>query len=156
MTTPDAGDKSVTPKGEPRRKIPGWLTAPATLIATACLAIGFGGGMIAGHGLGGHGKASALVENAAWPFFGRPRAANAARPAPARPEGFAVWKTRIDTTGLEPKACIQMSRPLDPSKSYADYVLLSPSSGSAPARASTAAITLPRARARRCGLAPRP
>lgn len=66
-------------------------------------------------------------------MFGRPRAANAPRPAPKKPAGFAVWRQRIDTTGANPKACIEFTRPLDPSKPYSDYILVSPDPGSAPA-----------------------
>ena len=66
-------------------------------------------------------------------MFGTPRSAKAARRGIPRPEGFAVWKTRLDTAGGQPFACIQMSRALDPSKSYSDYVLISPDLGHTPA-----------------------
>jgi uncharacterized protein YfaS (alpha-2-macroglobulin family) len=133
MTSSDSGDKTPAPKQESPKRSGHWLTKPATLIATACLAVGFGGGVLAGHGIGHHTPAGATDKGFGWAMFGHPRAANARRPDVARPDGFAVWKSRIDTSGPEPKACIQMSRPLDASKSYADYVLLSPQGGSAPA-----------------------
>ncbi len=68
-----------------------------------------------------------------WPFFGKPRGAGARRAGPARPEGFAVWRNRIDTSGAQPMACIELTRPLDPAKPYGDYVLVSPATDAAPA-----------------------
>ena len=65
----------------------------------------------------------------AWPFFGKPRAADAPRAAPPKPAGFAVWQSRTDTSKPDAAACIQMTRPLDPSKAYADFVLVSPDLG---------------------------
>src|SRR5262249_51457727 len=38
-----------------------------------------------------------------------------------------------DTTGASPQACIEMTRPLDASRAFADYVLVSPDLGHAPA-----------------------
>src|SRR5947207_331725 len=38
-----------------------------------------------------------------WSLFGKPRAAGAARPGAPRPQEFAVWRTRIDTSGAEPR-----------------------------------------------------
>src|SRR5204863_6813245 len=57
---------------------------------------------------------------------GKPRGATAARPRTSKPVGFAYWRHRVDTAGADPKACIELSRPLDPAKSYGDYVLISP------------------------------
>ncbi len=133
MTSSDSGDKTPAPKRGSSGRNGRWLTQPATLIAAACLVVGFGGGVLAARVFGHHAPAGAVSQGFGWPLFGHPRAANAARPAIAKPDGFAVWKSRVDTSGPEPKACIEMSRPLDPSKSYADYVLLSPAGGSAPA-----------------------
>ena len=76
------------------------------------------------------GVAQAL---AYWPFFGHPRAANAPRAGEVKPDGFAIWKTRLDTSSADPLACIEMTRDLDPSKSYGDFVLVSPDLGHAPA-----------------------
>src|SRR6185503_12798490 len=81
----------------------------------------------------GGGSAPQDQQGIDWPFFGKPRSAKAKRAPIARPDGFAVWRTRIDTSGPEPKACIEMSRPLDPAKPYADFVLISPDTGTAPA-----------------------
>ncbi len=50
-----------------------------------------------------------------------------------KPDGFAIWKTRLDTSSPDPLACIEMTRDLDPSKSYGDFVLVSPDLGHAPA-----------------------
>ncbi len=101
----------------------------------AALILGFGGGFLAARGTSRHAPPSVgQVETGLhWPFFGHPRSAKARRPAPAKPSGFAVWKTRIDSSGAQPKACIELTRPLDPSKAYADYVLISPETGGAPA-----------------------
>ncbi|MDC7683098.1 alpha-2-macroglobulin [Asticcacaulis sp. BYS171W] len=66
-------------------------------------------------------------------IFGKVRDKNAPRAGGAKPAGFAVWKQRLDTSGASPKACIEFSRPLDSSKSYGDYVMVSPELPSAPA-----------------------
>ncbi|HEY8003858.1 MAG TPA: alpha-2-macroglobulin [Phenylobacterium sp.] len=69
----------------------------------------------------------------AWSLFGKPRRANAPRPGAPRPEGFAVWRSRIDSSGREPLACIKFSRALDPARAYGDFVLVSPDPGVKPA-----------------------
>ena len=66
-------------------------------------------------------------------LFGKPRDASAPRAGQAKPAGFDVWKQSLDTSGATPKACVQFSRPLDPSKPYGDYVVVSPALPSAPA-----------------------
>ena len=103
----------------------------------AALLLGFGGGFLAAKGFGGHhGPAAGVAGEPAgftWPFFGHPRAANARRAAPPKPAGFAVWQSRIDTSGTQPLACVRMSKPLDPAKAYGDYVLVSPEMQGAPA-----------------------
>ncbi|ESQ80963.1 alpha-2-macroglobulin [Asticcacaulis sp. YBE204] len=66
-------------------------------------------------------------------IFGKVRDKNAPRSGGAKPAGFAVWKQRLDTSGGSPKACIEFSKPLDSSKSYGDYVMVSPELPSAPA-----------------------
>ncbi|HEY5006507.1 MAG TPA: MG2 domain-containing protein, partial [Caulobacteraceae bacterium] len=92
-----------------------------------------GGGMF-GQAVNGVGNGLGQIEHGvAWPFFGKPRAAGAARAAPPKPDGFAVWQQHIDTSQADPVACVQLTRPLDASKSYADYVLVSPDLGHAPA-----------------------
>ena len=105
----------------------------AALIAAVVVA--FGGGFLLAKGVDGtllrhgpHGEALAY-----WPFFGHPRGADAPRQGEVKPAGFAVWKTKLDTSGPDPLACIQMTRDLDPSKSYGDFVLVAPDLGHAPA-----------------------
>jgi len=65
--------------------------------------------------------------------LGKPRPAAAPRRGQPKPEDFAVWRSRVDTSGAAPLACVEMSRPLDPAKSYADFVLVSPELNGAPA-----------------------
>lgn len=102
----------------------------------AALIVGFGGGFLVAKGVGG-GKPGAhgvtTPGASIWAMFGKPRGANAPRRGIPKPDGFAVWKTRLDTSGGQPLACIQMSRELDPGKSYADYVLVFPELGHTPA-----------------------
>ena len=104
----------------------------------AALVLGLGAGFLIGKGAGGrHTGPSASVAREEtgllWPLFGHPRAAGAPRPGQHKPDGFAVWKTRIDTAHAQPVACIQMTRPLDPAKAYADFVLISPEMQGTPA-----------------------
>jgi alpha-2-macroglobulin len=115
--------------------------------AVGLIAIGFGGGYLTARGgpgaaLGGSGYASARGGGGSigkepagfnWFGFGKPRAANARRAEARKPDGFAVWTNRIDTSGAQPQACIRMTRKLDAGKSYADYVMVSPELGAAPA-----------------------
>ena len=111
--------------------------ARSAAIAGAALLIGFGGGFLAA-------KAPALKATApsatgapapgfAWPFFGKLRAASAPRATVARPEGFAVWTTRVDTEGTAPLACVRMTRPLDPRADYSDFVEVQPALDQPPA-----------------------
>jgi hypothetical protein len=79
------------------------------------------------------GSVARTDEGSPWPFFGKPRSATAPRAAPPKPAGFAVWRSRIDTSRPDPLACVQMTRPLNPAKSYSDYVLVAPDVGHAPA-----------------------
>jgi uncharacterized protein YfaS (alpha-2-macroglobulin family) len=111
-----------------------WIAA-----AVAAGVLCFGGGALTmrlvdvykpfGHG-GGPG---ASADASAWPFFGRPRSAGAPRAGLPRPAGFAVWRQRIDTSTISPAACVQMTRALDPGKTYSDFVLVSPDLGHTPA-----------------------
>jgi len=142
IPTPDSTPPAARP--DPFWKRAFWKDWKAPVVATAitALVIGFGGGYVAANGFkGGFGKggndsstASApSVKGSIWSMFGKPRSANAPRRGIPRPDGFAVWKTRLDTTRADPLACIEMSKPLDPGKSYADYVLISPDTGGQPA-----------------------
>jgi uncharacterized protein YfaS (alpha-2-macroglobulin family) len=107
-----------------------WLKRPIVLFTIAGILAGFGGGYLTAKGLEGlpaaHANSARAGEGLAWPFFGKPRAANARRAAPPKPDGFAVWEQRIDTSGAEPVVCIRMTRPLDPARPYGDFVLVSP------------------------------
>ena len=100
----------------------------------AALILGFGGGFLIGRG-GHHAPGNVAVQETGfrWPFFGHPRAAGARRAAIPKPSGFAVWKTRVDTSGAQPLACVKLTRPLDSSKAYSDFVLVSPEIEGTPA-----------------------
>jgi len=65
--------------------------------------------------------------------FQEPRAADAARPAPPAPEGFAYRRLTLDTSGETPRACFQFTEPLDDAGDvdYADFVRLTPEAGAA-------------------------
>ncbi len=107
---------------------------PAVLAAVTLLVAGFGGGFLTAKLTAPHVAATApQVAPAAsgfdWPLFGKPRAAEAPRAGVSKPDGFAVWTTRLDTQNGSPRACIRMSRPLDPGKSYGDFVTVSPELG---------------------------
>jgi uncharacterized protein YfaS (alpha-2-macroglobulin family) len=116
-----------------------------TLVAAiAAVVVAFGGGFLLAKGVDGtlFGPHGAAAGASFWPFFGHPRAAGAPRAGETKPDGFAIWKTRLDTSGADPLACIEMSRDLDPAKSYSDYVLVSPDLGHAPATIVKAPDTL--------------
>ena len=97
----------------------------AAIVAVALLA-GFGGGYLTARTVGhAPGAPTAHVDQGfAWPWFGKPRSASAPRAAPPKPDGFTVWSSRVDTSRPEPVSCIRLTRPLDPTKSYSDFVLV--------------------------------
>src|SRR5580698_3194885 len=97
--------------------------------------VAFGGGFLVAKGLDGtlFGHAQAGDKAAFWSMFGHPRDAGAPRAGEQKPDGFAIWKTRLDTSKADPRACIRLTRDLDPAKSYGDFVLVSPDLGHAPA-----------------------
>jgi uncharacterized protein YfaS (alpha-2-macroglobulin family) len=104
----------------------------------AAVLVAFGGGFLVAKGLDGAFRphvtgAGAEPGDSLWGLFGKPRGADAPRRGIPKPDGFVVWKTRMDTSGATPQACIQMTKPLDPTKSYADFVLVSPDLGHAAA-----------------------
>jgi uncharacterized protein YfaS (alpha-2-macroglobulin family) len=106
------------------------------LAAIGALIVGFGGGLLTAKVLGPHTASSATpvsTDGGLWSLFGHPRAANAPRRGVAKPDIFAVWQSRVDTSGPTPLACVQMSRPLDPARAYGDFVLVSPDLGHPPA-----------------------
>lgn len=95
----------------------------------ACLSVGLGAGFLVAKVSDGAFGVRPVASSAAadsWSLFGHPRAAGAPRPGAPKPDGFAVWKTRLDTASGQPLACVELTRPLDPAKPYADYVLISP------------------------------
>ncbi|KRA56170.1 alpha-2-macroglobulin [Caulobacter sp. Root655] len=139
-TPPEGGHEPKTSRWESfKARIPSGLKSPLVAVGAVALLVGFGGGFAASKvsDLGWFGGKSAVTATApkgqAWSLFGKPRAAGAPRRGIPKPEGFAVWQSRIDSTGAAPMACIRMSKALDPSKPYADYVLLSPDIGRQPA-----------------------
>src|SRR5437016_5429309 len=105
-------------------------------VVVAAVMLSFGGGFLVAKGIDGAFGSHAgpgTPGASLWSMFGKPRSADAPRRGIPKPEGFAVWKTRLDTSGAQPQACIEMSKPLDPAKSYADFVMVSPDLGHAPA-----------------------
>ena len=102
----------------------------------AALVFGLGAGYLFGKGGQHPGQAANVAREETgfvWPFFGHPRSASAPRPGDPKPEGFAVWSTHVDTSRAQPVDCIRMTRPLDPARDYADFVLVSPEIQGAPA-----------------------
>jgi uncharacterized protein YfaS (alpha-2-macroglobulin family) len=109
----------------------------AAVAAVALAAFGAGAGTMrwldSHHPAGPAGSVAETARGLAWPFFGHPRAAGAPRAGAPKPAGFAFWRSRIDTSKPDPVACAELTRPLDPTKAYADYVLVSPDLGHPPA-----------------------
>jgi uncharacterized protein YfaS (alpha-2-macroglobulin family) len=66
-------------------------------------------------------------------IFGQIRSLNAPRANGEKPLQFDIWRHHIDTSNSEPSVCVEFSRPLDTSKNYNDYVLISPALGTPPA-----------------------
>src|SRR5580693_2728543 len=113
--------------------MPGPVGRRTILAALALLAVGFGGGYLTAR-LGAAKPASGALANSTpsgfpWSMFGKLRAADAPRAPPQKPDGFAVWTSRLDLTPSGQSACIRMSRPLDPRRSYGDFVAVSPDLG---------------------------
>ncbi|MBI1683535.1 alpha-2-macroglobulin family protein [Caulobacter hibisci] len=143
MSTDETPQASGPAKASVWTRLKPHLKTPAAAIAAAALVVGFGGGFVAAKTadlgwFGGGGRAQTAssggaVKGEAWSLFGKPRSADARRRGVPKPEGFAVWRTRIDSSGGDPLACIQMSRALDASKAYADFVMVSPELGRTPA-----------------------
>ena len=137
----DETPETTTPAPAPPSK--GWFerlraSRMPGVLAAGLLIAAFGGGYLTAKGLDGPwpgAKGAATGEPGAqgWSLFGKPRGADAPRRGVPKPEGFAVWRHRIDTSKAEPRACVELTRPLDPARSYADFVLVSPDLGNAPA-----------------------
>jgi uncharacterized protein YfaS (alpha-2-macroglobulin family) len=107
-------------------------TRPLVLAACGVLVLGFIGGWLTARATEGAHLAQGPVSIFGI-GFGHPRDANAPRAGLPKPEGFAVWSQRVDTSGTDPKVCIRFTRRLDPSRSYGDFVLVSPDPGKPPA-----------------------
>ena len=106
-------------------------------IAAGAIVAAFGGGYLTAKVVGVGTTTTSVMRAepgaAGWSLFGKPRGAGAARRGVPKPDGFAVWRSRIDTSQAEPQACVELTKPLDPAKSYGDYVLVAPDLGHAPA-----------------------
>ncbi|HEY2707301.1 MAG TPA: alpha-2-macroglobulin [Caulobacteraceae bacterium] len=100
----------------------------------AAVIVAFGGGFLLAKGVDGSLFGHPSEKGASfWSLFGHPRSADAPRAGLVKPDGFAIWTTRLDTSSADPLACIRMTKDLDPAKSYSDFVLVSPDLGHAPA-----------------------
>ncbi len=137
MSDKDRGDASG-PSGRRFRPDLAWLRNPIIIVTALALLLGVGIGYSLGRGnsqaVGREGVATAReTHGIRWALFGKPRDKGAARARIAKPDGFAYWRQRVDTSGPEPKACLEMTRPLDETKSYADFVMLSPEAQGTPA-----------------------
>lgn len=100
---------------------------------------GFGFGFLSGKGQTPSAISSQGVEGnlgqtgAPNSLFGQIRKASAERLSDLKPLHFAVFKQHIDTSSAEPSACVEFSKPLDPTKPYQDYVVVSPALPAIPA-----------------------
>ncbi|MDP3383303.1 MAG: alpha-2-macroglobulin family protein, partial [Phenylobacterium sp.] len=144
--TPEPAAPEPAPQGPDVAKTPWWRSlkdrmshgrAPVVL-ASVLIVAAFGGGFLTAKGVDILSIPRAVVSGdgvvpGGWSLFGSPRSADAPRRGAPMPEGFAVWRTRVDTSTAQPRACIEMSRPLDPETAYGDYVLISPDLGETPA-----------------------
>ena len=113
--------------------MPGTVGRRTIIAAIALLVVGFGGGFLTARmappAPTSGAPASATSSGFPWSMFGKPRPADAPRALPPKPDGFAVWTSHLDVTASGPSACIRMSRPLDPRRSYGDFVTVSPELG---------------------------
>ncbi len=108
-----------------------WKNRPMVLGAVGILFAGLFGGFA----LAKASESIHLSPGGSGPFglFGHPRDAHAPRAGLPKPEGFAVWRQRVDTSGANPKACVEFTEPLDKGRAYSDFVLVSPDPGKPPA-----------------------
>jgi hypothetical protein len=112
-----------------------WWNDRSLLIgAVGAVVIGFGGGFIVAKATETlHTKTESSSGGGLFSMFGHPRSPFARRAGLPKPEGFAVWRQRVDTSDANAKACVEFTRPLNPQLAYADYVLVSPYPGRPPA-----------------------
>ena len=134
---PTAGEPSSPPRGSWFQRLRAHKLSAVVAIGIALAA--FAGGAVTTQALSrldfpnGKHAAAAIEPTGLWSLFGKPRKADAPRRGIPKPDGFAVWRSRIDTSGPAPLACIELSRPLDPERAYGDFVLVSPDPGMKPA-----------------------
>jgi hypothetical protein len=132
---PQADPSPAAPPSQPwHQRILGHRHFMPAVGLLATLLVGFGGGFITAKApiFGGHrvgGPIAVADQGEPWSLFGRPRDANAPRRGIPKPDGFVYWRQRVDTTGTEPLACLELTKPLDAAKSYADFVLVTPDLG---------------------------
>src|SRR6476661_1635894 len=106
------GSGDNTPQGRGRDL--SWLKKPITIFTIAGILAGFGGGYLTAKGLeglpaGAKINSARALDGPSWPFFGKPRAAGAKRAAPPKPDGFAYWRQRVDTSTAEPVVCLELT-----------------------------------------------
>ena len=73
----------------------------------AVVIVAFGGGFLFAKGVDGtlfHHGAPGEKGASFWSMFGHPRDAGAPRAGPTKPDGFAIWTTRLDTSKPDPLA----------------------------------------------------
>ncbi|MBL8555872.1 MAG: alpha-2-macroglobulin family protein [Phenylobacterium sp.] len=122
-----------------RDRVPGVFKRQTSLAVAGLVALAaFGGGVAATVAVNGFGRPTVAAAGdpsagPSWGLFGKPRGADARRRGVPKPAGFAVWTSRFDVAGNEPRACIRMSQALDAARSYGDYVTVSPALANRPA-----------------------
>ncbi|HEY3813207.1 MAG TPA: alpha-2-macroglobulin [Caulobacteraceae bacterium] len=110
-----------------------WNDRPLVVGAIGAVVIGFGGGFIVAKATETLHSKTESTGGGLFSMFGHPRSAHARRAGLPKPEGFAVWRQRVDTSDANAKACVEFTRPLNPQLVYSDYVLVSPDPGRPPA-----------------------
>ncbi len=103
--------------------------ANALVAAAVALLVGLWSGAVLGAASGG-GRAAAPAAHIAASTLEPARAADAPRAGLAAIQGMGFVRLRTETGGVDPRACLEFSRPLatDPSVHFADYLELSPAS----------------------------
>ena len=102
------------------------LVAGLTAAGFVCFAIGFVAAKVTGEKPLSSKVSELAVTETLGSLWGKPRDSRAARAVDRKPDGFAFWRQKLNTAGNAPKACIEMTRELDTSKSYRDFILVSP------------------------------
>ena len=111
-----------------------WWNDRSLLVgAVGAVVIGFGGGFIVAKATETLHTKTESSGGGLFSMFGHPRSPFARRAGLPKPEGFAVWRQRVDTSDANAKACVEFTRTLNPQLAYSDYVLVSPDPGRPPA-----------------------